>query len=112
MMQQAHHHMTARDWDRLAKDPEFLSLLSARRRFIIPATLFCLAFYLALPVSIAVAPAFMSQAVLGPLTRAFTFAIVQFIVAWVLLALYLRVANAFDDRAEAIAKRAHEEFAR
>jgi uncharacterized membrane protein (DUF485 family) len=111
-MQQTHHHMTARDWDKLANDPEFLALKNARRRFIIPATIFCLAFYLALPLSIALAPDFMSQPTIGPLTRAFTFAIIQFLVAWLLLALYLREANIFDDRAEAIAKRAHEEFAK
>ncbi len=112
MMQQTHHHMTARDWDKLANDPEFLGLLNARRRFIIPATLFCLAFYLALPVSIILAPAFMSQPMIGPLTRAFAFAILQFLVAWLQLALYLRAANRFDDRAEAIAQRAREEFAK
>jgi uncharacterized membrane protein (DUF485 family) len=106
------HHLTAREWDALAADSEFQALLRARRRFTIPATVFAFAFFLALPVSIGVAPVFMSQAVAGPLTRAFAFALLQFAMAWVLLAIYMREAKKFDESASQIAQRAHEEFAR
>lgn len=112
MMQQTLHHMTTRDWDRLAHDPEFQELLGRRRRFVIPATLCCLIAYLALPLSIAFAPAFMKAAVLGPLTRAVVLAMLLVAFSLILLVLYLVKADKFDARAAAIAKRAHEEFAR
>ena len=105
------HHLTAREWDALAADSEFQALLRARRRFTIPATFFAFAFYLALPLSIALWPSYMSQPISGVLTRAFTFGLLQFVMAWVLLALYMREARRFDDAAAKIAKRAHEEFA-
>lgn len=105
------HHVTAREWDDLAADSEFRALLRARRRFTIPATCFAFAFFLALPLSIAYAPHYMSQPIYGPLTRSFAFALLQFAMAWVLLAIYMREARKFDEAAAAIAARAHEEFA-
>lgn len=95
-----HHHLTASEWDELANDPDFIALLRARRRFIVPSTIFFLLFYLALPLGVAFAPALMNQRVLGPLTLAYAFGFAQFLMAWVLLAIYMREARKFDDRAE------------
>jgi len=106
-----HHHLTSREWDKLAVDPQFQELLRARRRFVIPATVFFLLFYLALPVGIALAPALMASPAFGGLTVAWAFGLLQFVMAWGVLFVYMRVARIFDEKAEAIAKRAHEEFA-
>ena len=95
-MQQQHRHITQEEWDALAEEPEFRALQNARRRFVIPATLFFLVYYFALPVSVGFAPAFMSRPVWGPLTLAYCFAFSQFIMAWVLLAVYLFRARSFD----------------
>lgn len=91
-----HHRITPQQWEALAEEPEFRALVAARRRFVAPATMFFIAFYLALPLSVGFAPAVMSRAVLGPLTLAYCFALAQFVMAWILLALYLRRARAFD----------------
>jgi uncharacterized membrane protein (DUF485 family) len=105
-----HHHLTSREWDKLAADPQFHALLRARRRFVIPATIFFLLFYLALPLGIAIAPALMRAPAFGGLTVAWAFGLLQFAMAWGVLILYMREAKIFDAQAEAIAKRAHEEF--
>ena len=91
-----HRHITPGEWDALAADPAFRSLLRSRRRFVIPATIFFIAFYLALPISVGFAPALMGRAVIGPLTLAYCFALAQFAMAWILLAIYLRRARGFD----------------
>ncbi|MBV8638781.1 MAG: DUF485 domain-containing protein [Candidatus Eremiobacteraeota bacterium] len=106
-----HHHLSAREWDELAADADFQALLRARRRFTIPAVIFALAFFFALPLGIALAPDYMRQPIAGPLTRAWVFALLQFVMAWVLLALYMHEARAFDERAEKFVERAREEFA-
>jgi uncharacterized membrane protein (DUF485 family) len=93
------------DWDAVAADPEFVALRKARRRFIAPATIFFILFYLALPVSVGFAPVAMGRPVLGPLTLAFAFGLAQFVVAWVLLALYMRAARSFDRQAARIVAR-------
>jgi uncharacterized membrane protein (DUF485 family) len=94
------------DWDALADDPEFLALQRARRRFVIPATVFFLVFYLALPVSVAVAPHLMGRPVLGSLSLAFAFGLAQFVVAWLLATLYIVAAKSFDTTATHIVERA------
>ncbi len=107
-----HHHLTASEWDELADDPDFIALLRARRRFIVPSTIFFLVFYLALPVGVALAPTFMNQRVFGPLTLAYAFGFAQFLMAWVLLAFYMHEARKFDDRAERLVLRTQARLAR
>jgi len=107
-----HHQLTASEWDALANDPEFVALLRARRRFIVPSTIFFLLFYLALPVGIAFAPAFMNRPVFESLSVANLFGFTQFVMAWVLLGLYMREARTFDERARKLVARAAAEFTR
>jgi uncharacterized membrane protein (DUF485 family) len=92
-------------WEALASEPEFRALLRARRRFVLPATIFFIAYYLALPISAGFFPGAMSRPIFGPLTIAYVFALSQFAVAWLLLALYLRVARSFDVRAAKLRRR-------
>jgi uncharacterized membrane protein (DUF485 family) len=105
-----HRRITPRQWDALAAEPDFRALLRARRRFVIPATLFFLAYYLALPISIGLLPAVMSRPVAGPLTLAYCFALSQFAMAWILLAAYLRRARGFDLQAARIRNRESQEL--
>ena len=72
---------------------------------MIPATIFFVAYYLALPISVGFAPGLMSRAGLGPLTLAYCFALSQFAMAWILLALYLWRARSFDVAAAKIRQR-------
>jgi uncharacterized membrane protein (DUF485 family) len=95
-MQAGHHHISTAQWDELAAEPEFRALVRARRRFIGPATLFFVAFYLGLPISAGFAPAVMSRPAFGPLTWAYCYAFAQFAMAWGLLALFLWRSRAFD----------------
>jgi uncharacterized membrane protein (DUF485 family) len=104
-VQQQHRHISADEWHALAAEPEFRSLLTARRRFVIPATIFFIAYYLALPISVGVAPQVMSRAVWGPLTLAYVFALSEFAMAWILLGLYLLRARTFDPQAAQIRRR-------
>jgi uncharacterized membrane protein (DUF485 family) len=99
---QQHRHITPEQWDALAAEPEFRALVAARRRFIIPATIFFTVYYFALPISVGFAPQVMSRAVWGPLTLAYAFALSQFAMAWILLALYLWQARSFDLQAARI----------
>lgn len=91
-------------WEALASQPEFASLLRARRRFVIPATIFFIAYYLALPVSVGFWPHAMGRPLIGPLTIAYCFALSQFAMAWILLVVYLRRARRFDVQAARVRK--------
>lgn len=109
-MQAQHHHITTAQWDALAAEPEFKSLVRARRGFIVPATIFFIAFYLGLPVSTGFAPDVMSRPAIGPMTWAYCYALAQFVMAWGLLAAYLWRARAFDLQAARCRKHEAEEI--
>jgi uncharacterized membrane protein (DUF485 family) len=84
------------DWQALAASPKFRELVKAKRRFIIPAMIFFIVYYFALPVLVGFAPALMETRVFGPVNVAYLFALSQFFVAWIIAALYVRAAARFD----------------
>lgn len=85
------------DWDRIANSDEFKDLMAAKARFIVPATLFFVAYYFALPVLVGYAPKLMRTPVFGVVNLAYLFALSQFFVAWFIAWRYLRAADRFDE---------------
>jgi uncharacterized membrane protein (DUF485 family) len=92
------------DWDSVAAQEEFKSLLVSKRRFIVPATVFFVVYYFALPVLVGYAPALMDTRVLG-VNIAYLFALSQFFMAWAVAALYVRAAGGWDKTAHRIIER-------
>jgi uncharacterized membrane protein (DUF485 family) len=93
------------DWDRVAAMDEFKRLVAAKRRFIIPATIFFIVYYFALPVLVGYAPKLMERRVFGVVNLAYLFALSQFFMAWLIAALYVRAAGRFDEMARSIINR-------
>jgi uncharacterized membrane protein (DUF485 family) len=83
-------------WERIAAMSTFQALLVAKQRFIIPATLFFLVYYFALPLLVGYAPQMMETKLVGVINLAYVFALSQFFMAWILAAFYLRAAKRFD----------------
>jgi uncharacterized membrane protein (DUF485 family) len=83
-------------WDRVQEMEEFRLLILAKKEFVIPATVFFVVYYFALPVLVGYAPAFMSRKVLGPVNLAYLFALSQFFVAWGIAWAYVSAARRFD----------------
>ncbi|HEY8297341.1 MAG TPA: DUF485 domain-containing protein [Candidatus Baltobacteraceae bacterium] len=105
-----HHHLTPEDWQSIEADADFRTLVAMKRRFVVPATLFFLLYYLALPVLVGLAPALMSRPVFWHLNVAYLFALSQFAMAWILLAIYLQRARRFDFLEAQIVRRVRSEF--
>lgn len=89
-------------WDRIAASQEFKDLMATKKTFIVPAFIFFVVYYFALPVLVGYAPQFMSTKVFGRVNLAYLFALSQFLVAWIIAGLYVRAANTFDRLAEDI----------
>ena len=89
------------DWEGIAAQPQFKALLAAKLKFIVPATLFFVVYYFALPVLVGWFPELMEKRI-GPVNLAYVFALSQFFMAWILAYVYLRKASQFDDQAHAI----------
>ena len=92
-------------WDRVAAMDEFRSLLKARVKFVVPATIFFVVYYFALPISVGYFPHFMDKPVLGPVNLAYLFALSQFFMAWIIAWLYVRAARKFDILSDQIHKK-------
>jgi uncharacterized membrane protein (DUF485 family) len=91
-----HHHITAEEWQRIQASPEFRRLIAEKRRFILPATLFFIVYYFALPVLVGYFPSVMETRVVGKINLAYLFAVSQFVMAWTVMWLYVRRARRYD----------------
>lgn len=90
------------EWARIEHSPEFVDLVRAKARFVVPATIFFLAYFFALPILDGYAPRLMEHDVFGHFNVAYLFALSQFAMTWIVMALYLQRARVFDAQAEKI----------
>jgi uncharacterized membrane protein (DUF485 family) len=84
------------EWDRIANSSKFKDLMATKKIFIIPAFVFFVVYYFALPILVGYAPHFMSTRVIGVVNLAYLFALSQFFVAWIIAGLYVKAASDFD----------------
>lgn len=87
------------DWNAIARDADFKALVRRKLKLVVPATVFFVVYYFALPVGVGWFPDFMKQKVWGDVNIAYLFALSQFFMAWVLAFIYV-VAAAGWDRSE------------
>ena len=90
------------DWVAAERSPEFQQLVKRKRAFVIPATIFFLAWYFGFIVLAGYAPDFMGEEVLiDGFTIGYLLALTQFLMTWILGAMYMRRASReFDPLAE------------
>ena len=94
-------------WEGLEQTVEFRELVRRRFRFVFPATIFFLVYYFLLPLGNGLVPDLMKTRVVGQVNIAYLFALSEFVMAWVLAALYIRKANGlFDSLAAKVRARA------
>ena len=94
-------------WDRVAGMDEFRALMKARVKFVVPATIFFLAYYMGFILLAGYAPDFMGKSVYEGLTVGYCLALTQFVMVFVLGLWYLRKADRdFDPLADRVAAKA------
>ncbi len=97
------------DWEAAERSPEFQELVRARRRFVLPATVFFLVWYLAFILLAGYAPDFMGERIYQGFTVGYALALTQFLMVGVLGIMYLRRSEkVYDPLAERAAARALE----
>jgi uncharacterized membrane protein (DUF485 family) len=95
-------HQPEIDWEAAERSPEFRQLVRKKRAFVVPATIFFLAWYFGFVILAGYAPDFMGREFLTDgLTVGYALALSQFVMTWGLGAWYLRKADReFDPLAE------------
>jgi len=95
------------DWEAIERSPEFRELLAARRRFVLPATIFFLAWYIGFILLAGYAPDFMARSVYQGLTVGYCLALTQFVMVGTLGLMYLhRAERVYDPLADKVVRRA------
>lgn len=89
------------NYSEVVQSASFQQLMREKRRFILPASLFFLAFYFALPVLTSYSKALNAPAI-GSVSWAWVFAFAQFIMTWTLCMMYSKRATRFDELVENI----------
>ena len=93
------------DWEGIERTPEFQELVKAKRRFVVPATIFFLSWYLGFILLCGYAEDFMAESVYEGLTVGYVLALTQFVMVAVLGLWYLRKADrVFDPLADKVAR--------
>lgn len=83
------------DYVRVANSEPFKKLMHDRKKFIVPYTIFFLAFYFLLPVLTSYTT-FLNTPAIGDISWVWLFAFAQFAMTWILCTIYVRRSNHFD----------------
>ena len=94
------------EWRRVAQTSAFHELMQRKKAFIIPTTIFFMAFYFGLPI-LAGFTTILNFNVVGSITGAYVYAFAQFAMTWIIMHMYVNRANKWDD----IVDRARQEAA-
>ncbi|WP_241156817.1 DUF485 domain-containing protein [Bacillus sp. FJAT-42376] len=89
------------DYTAIAESPAFRNLIAQKKKFILPLSLFFLAFYFTLPILTAYTKVLNNPA-FGSISWAWVFAFAQFVMTWVLCSLYSKKAASYDEIVEEI----------
>ena len=95
-------------WEAIEADPRFQQLHRDKNRFLWRMMLFALVYFFCLPIATAYFQDTLKVKVWGVINVGLLFALSQFIVAWLIAAIYAKRANnEFDARAKALVEDAH-----
>ncbi len=92
------------DYTQIVQSSEFKQLLQAKKKFIIPMTIFFFTFYFILPIMTSYSKILNTPAI-GDITWAWVFGFAQFIMTWTLCILYSKKAQSFDKLSDNILKK-------
>ncbi|GGE07816.1 hypothetical protein GCM10011571_06330 [Marinithermofilum abyssi] len=92
---------TDNHWEQVARTPVFQELIRKKKRFILPASVFFLLYYFALPVVTGYSD-ILNTKVSGGMNWVYLFALSQFFMAWILSLIYVWHANKTDQLVQRI----------
>jgi uncharacterized membrane protein (DUF485 family) len=92
----------------VGRDPEMVELEHRHRRFVWPATVFFLVYYLAINVLAGTSPGLMGRKLFGQFTFGYLFALSQFLMAFIVAWVYSRwAASRIDPLATDLREKLH-----
>lgn len=105
----AENHDNETKYRQLIETDEFKDLLQKKKAFIVPVTLFFLAFYFILPILAAYTDVLKGEAFFN-ITWAWVYALLQFAVVWLGGIVYIKKAAKYDKMAKNILNKYEKEL--
>lgn len=96
------------EWNRVERTSAFRELMQKKKAFLIPAVIFFLVFYMAMPVLGGFTTVLDGQAI-GALNWAYVYGFAQFLMTWILMHMYVSRAKKWDKLVEEAREEASEE---
>lgn len=93
----------------LIQTDEFKGLLRSKKAFIIPTMIFFLIFYFALPLLAGYTKVLHTE-IIGPVTGAWIFAGLQFVLVWVCGFIYIKKSEKYDNLSKEILQKYRKEL--
>lgn len=95
-------------YEKMVELPSFQKLISIKKNFIISSTLLIFILFLALPILTSYTT-ILNHSFIGPITWAWFWAFMLFVMTWFFCVLYTKKANFFDHLSEKIKAEANGE---
>ena len=89
-------------WHQIYAAEPYRRMIAQKTRAVCAMTVFFIVYYFALPVLVGYWPELMSRSAWGKANWAYLFAFSQFLMAWAIAFVYMRLASRFDKMAEDI----------
>ncbi|QED46684.1 DUF485 domain-containing protein [Cytobacillus dafuensis] len=91
------------DFEKIEQSSQFQELMAAKRKFLVPSIILFFGLYLLFPILISYTN-LMDAPAIGEISWAWIYALLLFIMTWVMATIYMKKAAAFDHMAEKIWK--------
>ncbi|MBB6443603.1 DUF485 domain-containing protein [Bacillus benzoevorans] len=96
-------------FEELVQTEEFKGLLKRKKTFIIPTTIFFLVFYFTMPLLAAYTNVLHSE-VIGPISGAWVYAGLQFLLVWICGFIYVKKSEKLDNLSKEILNKFRKEL--
>ncbi|WP_102272966.1 DUF485 domain-containing protein [Cytobacillus massiliigabonensis] len=91
------------DFEKLVHTSHFQELMAAKKKFLVPSIIVFLGLYLLFPILISYTNA-LDNAAIGDISWAWIYALLLFVMTWVMATIYMKKSAVFDRMAEKVWK--------
>lgn len=91
------------DFEKIVRTSQFQELMAAKKKFLVPSIIVFLGLYLLFPILISYTNA-LDNAAIGDISWAWVYALLLFVMTWIMATIYMRKSALFDRMAEKVWK--------
>ncbi|WP_313799932.1 DUF485 domain-containing protein [Cytobacillus sp.] len=91
------------NFEKIVQSSQFRELMAAKKKFLVPSIIVFLGLYLLFPILISYTNA-LDNAAIGDISWAWVYALLLFVMTWIMATIYMKKSALFDRMAEKVWK--------